>query len=292
MASQTASKNIILSSPFQNYIQTIYNNDSIETFDKIKQIQNFIREEKIMITRGEQLSEETFDKIKQIQNFIGDEKIMITLAERQLSEFQDIEDTKYIKNILNSSLSQIFTYMSKNKNNISITELDFINQNSHTITMTIKETFKNNDVQLEEKEDEDDTCVELEGWGTDSGSEIPDADLVNLSNLTQLPRVDLRLCKITDAGLVHLSNLTKLTSLNLRHSDKITDAGLVHLSNLTELTSLDLSSCRNITDAGLVHLANLTELTSLNLSHSDKITDAGLVHLSNLTKLTVFLKEL
>ena len=237
MASQTTSKNINLSCSFQNYIQTIYNNDSIETFDKIKQIQDFIREE----------------------------KIMITLAERQLSEFQDIEDTK---NILNSSLSQIFTYMSKNKNNISITELDFINQNSHTITMTIKETFKNNNVvQLEEKEekedeeDEDDACTSLD---LSECYIITDADLIHISNLTNLTSLDLRYCaNITDAGLIHLSNLTNLTSLNLYRCDKITDAGLVHLSNLTNLTSLNLRYCANITDAGLIHLSNLTKLKEL-----------------------------
>ena len=83
MAYKTTSKNNI-SSTFENYIQNIYNNNLLETFDKIKQI----------------------------QNFIGDMKSLIVLTEQQLAEFQDSEE---IKNILNSPLHQIFTYMSKKK---------------------------------------------------------------------------------------------------------------------------------------------------------------------------------
>ena len=59
------------------------------------------------------------------------------------------------------------------------------------------------------------------------------------------PRGDFRVLflsrtQITDAGLAHLANLTNLRGLTLSNT-QITDAGLVHLSNLTNLQVLYLS---------------------------------------------------
>ena len=49
--------------------------------------------------------------------------------------------------------------------------------------------------------------------------------------------VDLSDTEITDAGLVYLKEMTKLENLELEGT-QITDAGLVHLQGLTTLASL------------------------------------------------------
>ena len=52
--------------------------------------------------------------------------------------------------------------------------------------------------------------------------------------------VDLDKTQIADAGLVYLRELTKLEQLILGYT-QITDAGLVHLKGLTDLQTLFLS---------------------------------------------------
>jgi hypothetical protein len=88
--------------------------------------------------------------------------------------------------------------------------------------------------------------------------------------------------QVTDAVLVHLKDLTKLQSLHLSDT-RVTDAGLVHLKDLTNFQSLGLFGTQ-VTDAGLVHLKDLTKLQSLGLCGT-QVTDAGLMHLKDLTKL-------
>ena len=64
--------------------------------------------------------------------------------------------------------------------------------------------------------------------------------------------VDLIGTQITDAGLVHLKDLTSLKDLYLDGS-QITGAGLVHLKDLASLTTLGLDGTK-ITDAGLAEI--------------------------------------
>lgn len=126
------------------------------------------------------------------------------------------------------------------------------------------------------------------------GHQVTDAGLVHLKGLTKLQKLSLNRCQLTDAGLVHLKELTNLQVLALSGT-LVTDAGLVHLKGLTKLQRLDVSRS-GVVDAGLVHLKGLTELTHLNLSRSQRcwsnfippriqLTDTGLVHLTALTKL-------
>ena len=112
-------------------------------------------------------------------------------------------------------------------------------------------------------------------------SEVSDAGLAHLSNLTNLTILQLYDTEVSDAGLAHLSNLTNLTELDLSRT-QVSDAGLAHLSGLTNLTRLKLSDTE-LSDAGLAHLSGLTNLTALYLPSS--ITDTGLSHLSTLTNL-------
>jgi len=94
--------------------------------------------------------------------------------------------------------------------------------------------------------------------------------------------LDLRNTQITDAGLGHLKELTSLVFLELTNS-QFNDAKLKHLKGLTNLTILLLDSTQ-VTDAGLKHLKGLTNLVFLDLVDT-QVTDAGLEHLKGLTKL-------
>jgi len=101
---------------------------------------------------------------------------------------------------------------------------------------------------------------------------IVDADLVVVADMTTLEGLNLYATGITDDGLIHLAKLTQLKWLNLSDT-QVGDAGLAHLSPLTNLESLDLEGLR-ITDAGLEHLAGLTRLKMLNLE-ATRVTDQG-----------------
>ena len=68
----------------------------------------------------------------------------------------------------------------------------------------------------------------------------------------EVVEVDLYGTQITDAGLVHLKDLTNLQRLYLDQT-QVTDAGLVHLKGLTTLTVLDIKNTP-ITDAGVAEL--------------------------------------
>ena len=113
-------------------------------------------------------------------------------------------------------------------------------------------------------------------------TDITDAGLAHLAELTQLRSLSLNDTQIADAGLAHLVGLTQLQWLDL-NGTRITDAGLAHLVGLTQLKELGLDKTR-ITDAGLAHVARLTQLKKLGLYNAN-ITDAGLPHLVGLNQL-------
>src|SRR5436190_11057360 len=67
--------------------------------------------------------------------------------------------------------------------------------------------------------------------------------------------------QVTDAGLKELKDLTQLKELSL-YGPQVTDAGLKELKDLKQLTTLDLSGTQ-VTDVGLKELKDLKQLTTL-----------------------------
>ena len=112
-----------------------------------------------------------------------------------------------------------------------------------------------------------------------SSTAIIDADVADLSGLTNLQGIALDYTTVTDAGLVHLSRLKNLKALSLECTT-VTDEGLAHLSGLTKLAGVVLDKTQ-VTDAGLVHLSGLTSLKMVSLENT-RVTDDGLVHLKKL----------
>lgn len=109
-------------------------------------------------------------------------------------------------------------------------------------------------------------------WVVGSRSQLTDAGLIHLRELTQFRHLRLDDAQVTDAGPVQLQGLTQLQNLNL-NGTQVTDAGLLHLRGLTQLQYLYLSGTQ-VTDAGLVHLGGLTQLGYLSLDRT-KVSDAG-----------------
>lgn len=138
-------------------------------------------------------------------------------------------------------------------------------------------------------------------------TEITDAGLQTVAELTALESLNLAGTAIGGSGLVHLAPLNKLAHLDLSETQveprqlqalaalsslrtvllpapAITDEVLAVLGRLPKLQGLALAKS-SITDRGLESLTQLQSLETLDLSEA-KITDRGLTHLAELTKLT------
>lgn len=109
-------------------------------------------------------------------------------------------------------------------------------------------------------------------------SNVTDAGLKPVRELTQVQVIHFSFTQVTDAGLEHLLGLNKLRELGLQ-GPNFTDAGLAHLRGLSQLQFLHLADSQ-VTDAGLEHLHALTKLQTLSL-FSTKVTDEGVKKLQH-----------
>jgi len=104
------------------------------------------------------------------------------------------------------------------------------------------------------------------------GTNINDAAIAPLKDVTSLTDLNLAGTKITDAGLAAVEPLSNLTRLHLELTS-ITDAGLAHLKKLANLNYLNLYGTA-VTDAGLENLKGLRNLKHLYVWQT-KVTEAG-----------------
>lgn len=115
-----------------------------------------------------------------------------------------------------------------------------------------------------------------------SDTQVGDAELASLQDLTSLEDVYLCNTQVSDAGLVRLTRLAGLRGLDLMNT-RISDAGLECLTDLSQLQWLNLEGTV-VTDAALPGLSKLTGLQGLDLSNT-RVSDAGLVHLKTMSHL-------
>jgi len=104
------------------------------------------------------------------------------------------------------------------------------------------------------------------------GTNINDATIAPLKEVSSLTDLNLAGTKITDSGLAAVAALTNLTRLHLELTS-LTDAGLAQLKRLANLNYLNLYGTA-VTDAGLEHLKGLRNLRHLYVWQT-KVTDAG-----------------
>ena len=101
--------------------------------------------------------------------------------------------------------------------------------------------------------------------------------------------LDLNRTQVSDAGLLHLRNLTNLEWLMLIEA-RVSDAGLENIKSLTNLKMLYLDRT-SVTNAGMSSLAGMANMEILTLNGTS-ITDAGLQQLKDLRRLKqIYLNE-
>ena len=134
---------------------------------------------------------------------------------------------------------------------------------------------------------------------------IGDVGIAQLSGLTALKVIDMRVCPLlTDAALETLAGMPSLRAVRLSGAN-IGDTGIASLLKLPQLTELDIRNCRNVTNQGIEQLAGketlrtlkiggpqiddgvlgvvavMANLTGLSMDNCD-ITDAGVAKLAQL----------
>jgi len=87
---------------------------------------------------------------------------------------------------------------------------------------------------------------------------------------------------VTDATIAPLKDVTSLVELNLG-TTRITDAGLAAIASLGYLQNLQ-APLTSLTDAGLAHVKGLSNLVTLNL-YGTQVTDEGVMQLTGLKHL-------
>jgi Leucine-rich repeat (LRR) protein len=115
------------------------------------------------------------------------------------------------------------------------------------------------------------------------GSWVSDVDLINLSSLPHLERLDLSHTRITDEGLLLLKTAPAIRDLNLCYAEQITDQGMAAIKDWKQLKRLNLRGTR-ISDGTLKIVSHLTQLEALDIANTP-ITDNGFDHLIELTRL-------
>lgn len=113
-------------------------------------------------------------------------------------------------------------------------------------------------------------------------TEVTDAGLHNLGELSQISALWLDHTRLTGSGLSDLKGLKNLKSLHLQ-GNPIQDDKLSQLSGFAGLTEFDLSDTL-IGDSGILLLANLPHLEKLDL-HRTRVSDRSISTLSKLQDL-------
>ena len=111
-----------------------------------------------------------------------------------------------------------------------------------------------------------------------AGTNVTDATIAPLKDITSLVELNLATTKVTDAGLAAIAGLPYVENLQLQLTG-ITDAGLAHVKGLANLVTLNLYGTA-VTDAGMSQLTGLKHLRSLYLWQS-KVTPDGVKVLTN-----------
>src|SRR3954462_9331557 len=115
------------------------------------------------------------------------------------------------------------------------------------------------------------------------GSWINDVEMIELSRLPDLERLDLSHTRISDEGMLNLKPAPKIRELKLFYSEWITDQGMTAIKEWKHLKRLDVRGTR-VSDGTLEIVSKLTGLEALDISHTE-VTDLGLENLITLVNL-------
>lgn len=113
-----------------------------------------------------------------------------------------------------------------------------------------------------------------------SGSDLNDAGLAILCELSKLEQLDLQGTEITNDGLCGLKKLLSLKYLRLKENDQLTNSCILHLKQIKSLCELQIQET-GIDQDGLDRLAGMSSLQRIVLSaHGGNFTYERLLKLS------------
>jgi hypothetical protein len=112
---------------------------------------------------------------------------------------------------------------------------------------------------------------------------VTDGDLLELTRIPQLQRVDLSQTRITDQGLAYLKTATNLREVNLAYAEKIGDPAHAVVKQWKNLQKLNLRGTV-IADETAASAASLPELEVLDLADTI-VGDVGVEALAGARKL-------
>jgi internalin A len=115
------------------------------------------------------------------------------------------------------------------------------------------------------------------------GAWVNDVELIDLSHLPNLQRLDLSHTRITDEGMLHLKTATAIRELNLMYAELVTDQGMSAIRNWKMLKRLNLRGTR-VSNGTLEIVGRLPQIEALDIANT-QVTDNGLDQLIALTNL-------
>src|SRR5262245_32735514 len=115
------------------------------------------------------------------------------------------------------------------------------------------------------------------------GSWINDVEMIELTRLPDLERLDLSHTRISDEGMLNLKAAPKIKELKLFYSEWITDQGMTAIKEWKHLKRLDVRGTR-ISDGTLEIVSRMPGLEALDIAHTE-VTDVGLENLITLVNL-------
>src|SRR3954452_19563736 len=98
------------------------------------------------------------------------------------------------------------------------------------------------------------------------GAWINDVEMIALSRLPDLERLDLSHTRITDEGMLNLKPAPRISELKLFYSEWITDQGMTAIKEWKRLKRLDVRGTR-VSDGAMEIVGRLTGIEALDIAH-------------------------
>jgi len=115
------------------------------------------------------------------------------------------------------------------------------------------------------------------------GAWINDAEMIELTRMPDLERLDLSHTRISDEGMLNLKPAPKIKELKLFYSEWITDQGMTAIKGWKNLKRLDVRGTR-VSDGVVEIVSHMPWLEALDIAHTE-VTDVGLENLITLINL-------
>ena len=199
---------------------------------------------------------------------------------KKLSISSDLITNNGLAKLRTLRLLESFSFGSEN---VTISGLSHLNEFKHLSRLSVSGIRQDNSgMDISGLTGLEDLTLKLSPRGKEKDYDpVRDEDLACLKDLKKLSRFQISYAQhseITDAGVLHLKDLTNLNLLNIG-SRHLTDRSLSYLADMKNLDFLRLIG--NFTDDGLAELEHFDGLTHLHISTSGSFSPEALQRLRN-----------